>query len=222
MSLLPVEDDLELIHTRVYETKVYRVDDTTMLARAVVSDVKPPDLYIAGDDQPLEIHQMHVFMRVTLPDMTIVDAGVELETFPHSGCPAIAVHYKKLIGLTIARGFIKNIRELFGGPRGCAHTTALLQAMAPALLQAIWSMALKDDTEVPAPADVEAAQEQRMLGNINTCHVWDEHGEHVEVIRTGGPVETMIPVAVRLSELGRTDDEWRDRFLPSGSDRNPS
>lgn len=214
MSLLPVEDELELIHTRVYETKVYKVDDTTMLARAAVSDVKPPDLYIAGDDQPLEIHQMHVFLRVTLPEMTIIDAGVELETFPHSGCPAIAVHYQNLIGLNVARGFMKKIRELFGGPRGCAHTTALLQAMAPALLQAIWSMALKDETASSAPADVEAAQDQRMLGNVNTCHVWDENGTHVEIIRNGGPVETMIPVAIRLAELGRSEDEWRDRFMP--------
>ena len=224
MSLLPPDEDLELIHTRVYETRVYRLDGSTMLARAVVSDVKPPDLYIAGDDQPLEIHQMHLFLKVTLPELEIIDAGVELETFPHSGCPTIAVHYQKLIGLNVARGFTRKVRELFGGPRGCAHTTALIQAMAPAVLQAIWSMSLKEgpslkeepsltDSAPSTTADVAAAHEARMAGNVNTCHVWDEDGTHVEIIRNGGPVETMIPVAVRLTQLGRSEDEWRDRFM---------
>ncbi len=225
MSLLPVENELELIHTRVYETKVYRIDSSTMLARAVVSDVKPPNLYISGDDQSLEIHQMHLFLKVTLPELQIIDAGVELETFPHTGCPAIAVHYQKLIGLNIARGFTRKVRELFGGPRGCAHTTALIQAMAPAVLQAIWSMSLLDDESSPSTgdtdqtggtrADTEAAHQARLAGNVNTCHVWDENGPHVEIVRSGGPVETMIPVAVRLGELGRSEDEWRDRFLDS-------
>jgi len=37
--------------------------------------------------------------------------------------------------LSIARGFTHKVRGLFGGPRGCTHTTALSQAMAPEAIQ---------------------------------------------------------------------------------------
>ncbi len=216
MSILPPEDSLELIHTRTYETRVYLVDGNTMLARAAVQDVKPPNLYIKDDPLPLEIHQMQMFMRVQMPTLEILDAGVDFETHPHSACPSIAVHYKELIGLSVARGFTHKIRELFGGPRGCTHTTALLQAMAPAVVQATWSMALRSSLESSSSeadkASAEEAHKQRIAGNLNTCHVWAEDGEHVQLIRTGGQSETMIPIAIRLAELGRSEDEWRERF----------
>ena len=85
--------------------------------------------------------------------------------------------------------------------------------MAPAVLQAIWSMSLRDSA-TPTPDDSASAHQARLQGNVNTCHVWDENGAHVKLVRSGGPVETMIPVAVRLRELGRSDDEWRQRFMP--------
>ena len=53
---------------------------------------------------------------------------------------AIAIPAVLLVGLSIARGFTHRVRELFGGPRGCTHTTALLQAMAPIAMQCFWSM----------------------------------------------------------------------------------
>ena len=58
-------------------------------------------------------------------------ADVVFEAHPHTTCPAIIEHYQGLVGLSIARGFTHQVRELFGGPRGCTHTTALLLAMAP-------------------------------------------------------------------------------------------
>ena len=62
------------------------------------------------------------------------------EHHPREECPSITAHYDELVGLSIARGFTHRVRELFGGPRGCTHTTALLQAMAPIGMQCFWSM----------------------------------------------------------------------------------
>ena len=83
---------------------------------------------------------MQIDLEVGFPSLEIVKASVRFETHPHGGCPAIIDHYGGLVGLSIARGFTHKVRELFGGPRGCTHTTALLQAMAPVAVQCFWSM----------------------------------------------------------------------------------
>ena len=134
MPLLPDDDGLDLLHTRDYEVKVYRLSDSEMLARGAVSDRKPAGLYIKGDPEPLEVHQMHLELRVALDGLEIREARVLFETHPHSDCPLIAADYEKLVGLSIARGFTRKVRDLFGGPNGCTHTNALLQAMAPAVV----------------------------------------------------------------------------------------
>ena len=72
MSLLPDDSDLDLIHSRNYETRVYLVNEDEVLVRGVVSDVKPPGLYLDGDPDDLEIHQMQVELRVSLPALTIL------------------------------------------------------------------------------------------------------------------------------------------------------
>jgi hypothetical protein len=70
----------------------------------------------------------------------ITEARAVMETHPHDLCRAVEPHYDKLVGLSIARGFSAKVRELFGGPRGCSHVTALLLAMAPVAIQSMFSM----------------------------------------------------------------------------------
>lgn len=132
--------------------KAYRKDERTIVLRGAVRDEKPAGLYIPDDPEPLPLHRMIVALTVTMPEMIITDARVEFEVYPHGGCPAITTHYEKLVGLSIARGFTHKVRELFGGPRGCTHTTALLQAMAPVAIQSVWSMrAMNVAKEPPRP-----------------------------------------------------------------------
>lgn len=211
LSLLPDESGLEPIHTRRYETCVYRVSDSELLVRAAVSDTKPPGLYIEGDPEDLEIHQMQLELRVAHPGLVITAARVVFETHPHTGCPLIAESYSKLVGLSIARGFNARVRELFGGSRGCTHTNALLQAMAPAVVQSIWSLSVREKTTLSGKDSRLTAEEreQRVAGNLNTCHVWAENGEHVEKIRRGDTSEfPPLPVKERLRELGRDEKSW--------------
>ncbi len=210
-DLLPEDEGLELLHTRQYETKVYYVSDSELLARGAVRDTKPPGLYIAGDPNTLDIHEMHVELRIGLPDLTISSVEVLFETHPASTCPHIAPHYEKLVGLPIARGFTHKVRELFGGPRGCTHTTALLQAMAPAVVQTMWSvnMRRKRQAEIAGEAPSTAQRDRMFAGNLNTCHVWAEDGEHVAALRRGELPPPPQQVVERLEELGRDPAEWR-------------
>lgn len=212
MTLLPPDDELELIHTRQYEARVYQVSDDELLVRGVVSDQKPPGLYIVDDPKPMELHQMKLELRVAIPKLEITDARVVFETHPNSKCPLIAGDYEKLVGLSIARGFTRKIRDLFGGPKGCTHTNALLQAMAPAVIQAMWSVSVRAGRGIPGGqgADDSEARERRMAGTLNTCHIWAEDGEHVAAIRRGDRSDyPPLPVRERLRELGRDDTTWK-------------
>ena len=81
------------------------------------------------------------------------------------------------------------MRELFGGPRGCTHTTALLQAMAPVAMQCFWSMRAakaREDGE-PNPLVRGMGNDEGWKRIINTCHVWDENGPAVAAREAGEP-----------------------------------
>jgi hypothetical protein len=187
---LPPEPDLEPLHERDYIVRAWKIDDRNMLLRGSVMDLKPGEaiakrLTAAGgsdDGQPMRVHHMVVDMTVSFPELTITGMEVKFESHPQPGCPSIAEGYRDLIGLSIARGFSHKVRELFGGPRGCTHTTALLQAMSPVAVQSIFSMrrveAPRNGEKPPPPA----ASQSFMRG---TCHVWAEDGEMWQRIETG-------------------------------------
>jgi len=214
MSLLPDDEGLDLVHTRDYETKIYQLSNDELLVRGVVSDRKPPGLYVLDDPDELEIHQMQLELHVSFPGLEIKSARVLFESHPHSKCPIIALDYEKLVGLSIARGFTRKIRDLFGGPNGCTHTNALLQAMAPAVVQSTWSVMVRNQRAAGRTQQNLTAEERewRIRGNMNTCHLWAEDGEHVADLRAGRMHEyPPVPVRRRLRSLGRDESEWPDR-----------
>lgn len=212
----PVGDDgepLEILHNREYRVQAYRkptADGDVLVIHGAVRDQKPPGLYIEGDPDPLTIHHMRVELEVEFPTLVISAARVRLLTHPEIGCPAIEQHYANLVGLSIARGFTHKVRELFGGPRGCTHTTALLQAMAPVAIQSIWSLRTSqarlaaDDAEA---SDVPGRDEMWAM-NVNTCHVWAEDGETVARLRAGGEFGTPLFAVERMVSLGLKPEEW--------------
>lgn len=203
-----IDDELTLLHTRNYDTQVYKAGDL-LRAIGVVRDTKPAGMYIEHDPDPLEIHQMQVTLDIELGAMTIVAAKVEFITHPGETCPSIVTHYEKLIGLNVARGFTRQVREMFGGPRGCTHTTALLQAMAPVIIQSLWSMRIVKQRESGEPMRRNAESiEMSIAANLNTCHVWDETGPHVEAVRSGEHRTPPLWITERMVSLGRNPDEW--------------
>ncbi|MFM0517702.1 MULTISPECIES: DUF2889 domain-containing protein [Caballeronia] len=85
----------------------------------------------AGDP----VHEM--MLRITIGvDFVIHDAHAESITVPYVGhCDTIAPEYRKLQGMTLASGFMREIRSLFGGVQGCTHLTELIGAVATAAFQ---------------------------------------------------------------------------------------
>jgi hypothetical protein len=215
--LPPAPEGLEVLHDREYRVRAFRKSDEVIVIQGAVRDQKPPGLYLEIDPDPLTIHHMQIELDVAFPSLEILRAEVVFEAHPNETCPDITPHYGKLVGLSIARGFTHRVRELFGGPRGCTHTTALLQAMAPVAVQCIWSMrasAAKRSRPVAEPGRPPTLEQRRAMWsmNLNSCHVWDEHGEWVRELEAGAAVSAPVFVRSRMEQLGLDPDEWQLRM----------
>jgi hypothetical protein len=201
-------ENSELIHTRRYEVRTYKLNDDRFLLRGVVIDEKPAGLYISHDPEVLWVHHMVVDLEVTFPTFTIEKVSVTFHERPHTHCTDIEPDYQKLVGLSIARGFNNKVKELFGGPRGCTHIGALLAAMAPVAIQSGWSMRMGAAVEgVSTPSTPEQRRRAYAI-NLNTCHIWDENGQMVSDIEQGLPMEVPLWITKRFKKLGLDDSEW--------------
>lgn len=206
-SILPPEPGgaLPILHDREYRVRAFRISADRIVIQGAVRDQKPPGLYIQADRDPLTIHHMQVSLEISFPQLEILDVKIGFEMHPRSECPSIAADYGKLIGLSIARGFTHKVRELLGGPRGCTHTTALLQAMAPVAMQCFWSMRAANAKLAGKPdpmLDANRHEDQMWRQSVNTCHVWDEHGPAVAAREAGVVDGFPIFVRRRLAKLG--------------------
>lgn len=194
---------LEPLHERTYSIHVFRRDAGHILLQGTVHDEKPPGLYVVDDSNPLTMHRMRVELEVDFPSLVISRAEVEFDDFPQTLCPMIADDYTALVGVSITRGFTHRVRELFGGPQGCAHVTALLQAMAPAVVQSTWSMGILNERDAPA---IDTGGNRRTPPPADSCHVWVSGGELVTLVERGETLRPMLPVRDRLLALGRDPD----------------
>jgi hypothetical protein len=216
--LPPDPDGLEVLHDREYRVRAFRISSERVLIRGAVRDQKPPGVYLAGDPEPLTMHHMVVDLTLAFPSMVIESAEVVFEAHPHTTCVDIVDTYQGLVGMSITRGFTHKVRELFGGPRGCTHTTALLLAMGPVATQCTWSMYAAEARRagvsfMGSRADMTPEQREMSLrGNLNTCHVWAEDGELMTTARAGGQIEMMLQVKKRFAEMGVPEEEWADRM----------
>ncbi len=186
-----------------------------MRIRGRLTDTKPAGLYVHGDTEPLDAHDMVVDLVVGFPTLEIESVEVVLDTHPDVMCPSIEPAFQQMVGLSIARGFGRKLTELFGGPRGCTHVVALLRAMAPTAIQSIYSMELADPDRDPVEAWTRARSEARNDGAAstfvkNSCHVWADGGEKMRAAEAGEWTEVPIWIKNRLDELGRADEltDW--------------
>ena len=211
-KLFPVDTNYPLIHTRQYQVQAFRMSDERFLLRGAIVDEKPAGLYIENDPDPIWMHHMIVELQIVYPTFLIEKATAKFENHPHLGCMNITDHYKKLEGMSIARGFNAKVRELFGSSRGCTHIGALLAAMAPVAIQTGWSMRVSSVVDIDdaskSPEDFQEQRIKQFASTINTCHIWDEHGEMVSKVRRGEEIEMPLPVVRRLRDLGRDETDW--------------
>ena len=96
-----------------------------------------------------------------------------MDSHPYSICPEIIPNFKELIGITIGKGFRKNVYSKVGGIKGCTHLVELLFPIATTAFQTIYSYKLnknkyKRQINKSAPS------------LINSCHSWSENNEVIK------------------------------------------
>jgi hypothetical protein len=114
------------------------------------------------------VHEMSV--RITLDgQFTILEAVVCTDAAPYMGaCEAIAPDYSQIVGLNLFRGFLKTVKERFGGVHGCAHLTELLMFLPTAALQTFASEMVESDESLRKPYP------------LDRCHALESHSEVVK------------------------------------------
>lgn len=208
-----VDDEAAVLHDREYRVRAFRLGDDRILIQGAIRDQKPPGLYVPDDPEPLTIHHMQLGMEIAFPALEITGATVHFESHPHNTCPTIADHYGNLVGLSIARGFTHRARDLFGGPRGCTHTSALVQAMAPVAMQCFYSMraaTAREEGEANPMLEGVRNRDEGWRRIVNTCHVWAEDGDAVAQSEAGTFDDVPVFLTERLDKLGVERPAWSD------------
>lgn len=98
----------------------------------------------------------HLSVRVTIDSaMTIIDVVGSADATPFVGsCERILPDYSKIIGLNLLDSFLKTVKDLFGGVRGCSHVSELLMSLPTAAIQALYGRTKQEDNDQkPFPLD---------------------------------------------------------------------
>jgi hypothetical protein len=162
----------------------YPLDGEHVTVVGRLTDVEP----WAGSGHEV-IHDMTLTLTVRLADLVITSAEAGMGSFPHAECPFIAPAFAQLEGLSVRRGFTKELRQRLGGVSGCAHLGELARAMGPAVVRT--SAASRHRQAVAG--DLGAGPAPLPLGS---CHVWAADGPGVQKIEAGwvpGTVSFPVP-----------------------------
>ncbi|HZP38249.1 MAG TPA: DUF2889 domain-containing protein [Methylomirabilota bacterium] len=165
------------VHVRTIRVEVAEAPDEQLDVTAILVDERPagnPRWF--GATPPRVIHDMRLGLRIRHRDLVITAVRSEMASHPYTICPEALPPLEQLVGLSISRGFTREVNERFGRQRGCAHLTALIHALAPAVRQGA-GVAFADRPRGGAGLD-----EQWF---VNSCQAWREEGPLHRLLRAG-------------------------------------
>jgi len=154
----------EPLHRRTIEIVGYKREDGLFDIEGRLLDRKDVEFPVGGRRLPPgeAVHEM--WLRITVDrELRIVDAEAASDSMPYLGqCDRITPDYRKLVGLSIGPGYLRHVKELLGGVRGCTHITELAGALATAAFQTFAGQGL-------SPAERKPPQ-------LDRCHALESHG----------------------------------------------
>lgn len=123
----------------------------------------------------------HMQLRLTVDrNRHIVALVSAMPSTPYDTCPGVNPNFQRLVGLSLARGFRKALRERLGGVEGCTHITALLDTMAAAAVQTFASNAYAPRQ----PGQPEPVRIWKLDALIDTCHSYRSDGPVIERMKS--------------------------------------
>ncbi len=166
------------LHRRSIQYEAFDGGDTLEVVGTLV-DRRP----WAGDGRSIDtVHDMELRVTVRVSDMTITEASAEMRTFPHVECPAITGAFAGMVGLSVARGYTREIQRRFGGPRGCTHLEHLARSLGPVVIQSVTSRRARS---VVAGEAVDLMSDDGSPWARDSCHIWAEGGPADQKLAAG-------------------------------------
>jgi Protein of unknown function (DUF2889) len=188
------------LHRRSIQYEAFDGGDTVVVVGSL-RDTRP----WAEEGRSVQtVHDMELRVTVRVADLTITEASAEMRTFPHVECPGITEAFAGLAGLSVTRGYTREVQSRFGGPRGCTHLEQLARSLGPVVVQAVTSRRAR------AVVSGEAADLMSDDGSPwarDSCHIWAEDGIADQKLAAGwrpgiGPYPA--PALVTFREGGAT------------------
>jgi hypothetical protein len=159
-------------------------DDGLLEIRATLIDVKgvsfPTQSGLLPAGEPLH----HVSIALLIDDtLTIRQVDARLLKGPGADCMQVNAGYSMLEGMTLGPGFNRQVRERFGGVKGCTHMTELLPVIATVATQCVLT-----DSMVAGGAALATLIPQLEDG----CFTWRRDGPNIRAMRERATRETAV------------------------------
>ena len=165
----------KLMHTRKVTCKGYLREDDLWDIEGNIVDTKPYRFENIDRGGHIEAEEpLHgMWVRLTINDqMLIKDVEAVTDFSPYNYCHDIAPDYKKLIGLSLAVGWNKQVRTLMKGKLGCTHITELMGPMATTAFQTIFSG--RNEGKKTDEKRENSLPNSSKPPLLNTCHSYAE------------------------------------------------
>lgn len=174
---MTTDSERKLVHTRQITCRAFRLQNGWLEIEATLSDEKGQEVPFRSRPAVKPGHHMH-HMSVLLTvdgDFLIQDVRASTLTAPWTMCGGTDPAYRKLVGLRIGPGFLRQMKKLVGGVEGCTHVTELVAQAANTYMQASWPDRIA--RQMAVSGDPRQWPDQGAVGFVNHCHAWRQDGE---------------------------------------------
>lgn len=159
------------IHSRRITLEGFLRDDGLYDLDASLTDTKDDDYPLASGLRPAgePVHLLRI--RVSFDAaFDIVDVAACSDAVPYPGqCDTIGPVYRKLIGLSLVRGFRRTVGEMFADVRGCTHLSELLLSLPTAAIQTAATFRRENEDVAEKPFQ------------LDRCHALESSAEAVRL-----------------------------------------
>lgn len=122
------------------------------------------------------VHEMWV--RLTVDDrLTVHAVEVVTDKSPYGACGDITPAFQKLVGLNVAKGWTRAVKERLGGVHGCTHLVELLGPVATTAFQTVFPLLSREAEERARAAGTPLVRHGRPP-LLDMCHMFRSDGEH--------------------------------------------
>lgn len=183
------------VHRRTIEFESFDRGD----AFEVVGRLQDRRPWAAGTRAIELLHHMELRVTVRKETLVITQADARMHAFPHAECPAVTAAFEGLVGLRVARGFVRQVQERFSGVSGCTHLEQLARSIGPVVVQTVTSR----KAQAVLAGEAESVFSADSTGwALDTCHVWAAGGVAEQKLAAGwvpgkGPFPTPALVEFR-------------------------